>query len=161
MSVGPAPSTRCPPSQARRDKAHDLLQRGWQPHMSAPKYDPEQALVLCRQAGYRPGLVLLYEKKRLFREVLQVREECVCVWIRLLHAGVQQRRSGRVNNLCVFWGGGGLVVVCGQRWEEGVAAVVTRLALRPACYAAPACTTPSTSARLWVLCQALLRRVVA
>jgi hypothetical protein len=59
--------------QARRDKARDLLQRGWQPHMSTPKYDPEQALVLCRQHCYRPGLVLLYEKKRLFREVLQVR----------------------------------------------------------------------------------------
>lgn len=41
--------------------------------MSTPKYDPEQALVLCRQHCYRPGLVLLYEKKRLFREVLQVR----------------------------------------------------------------------------------------
>lgn len=59
--------------QARREKARDLLQRGWQPHMSTPKYDPEQALVLCRQHSYRPGLVLLYEKKRLYREVLQVR----------------------------------------------------------------------------------------
>jgi hypothetical protein len=66
--------------QARRDKARDLLQRGWQPHMSTPKYDPEQALVLCRQHSYRPGLVLLYEKKRLYREVLQVRfaQEGLC-----------------------------------------------------------------------------------
>lgn len=58
--------------QARRDKARDLLQRGWQPHMQQPKYDPEHALVLCRQHNYRPGLVLLYDKKRLHREVLAV-----------------------------------------------------------------------------------------
>lgn len=115
MSVGPAPSARCPPlpPKARRDKAHDLLQRGWQPHMSAPKYDPEQALVLCRQAGYRPGLVLLYEKKRLFREVLQVREggRGVCGHTCCMGVGwgVQQHCSG-VKNLCVL-GGDGLVVV--------------------------------------------------
>jgi hypothetical protein len=65
-------------TQARSDKARDLLQRGWQPHMSTPKYDPEQALVLCRQRSYRPGLVLLYEKKRLYREVLQVRLGRLC-----------------------------------------------------------------------------------
>lgn len=41
--------------------------------MAGPKYDPEHALVLCRQHGYRPGLVLLYERKRLYREALQVR----------------------------------------------------------------------------------------
>ena len=29
--------------------------------------------MLCQLAGYRPGLVLLYESKRLFREVLRVR----------------------------------------------------------------------------------------
>lgn len=55
--------------QARRDKARELLQRGWQPHMAQPKYDPEHALVLCRQHSYVPGLVLLYDKKRLYREV--------------------------------------------------------------------------------------------
>lgn len=40
--------------------------------MQQPKYDPEHALVLCRQHNYRPGLVLLYDKKRLHREVLTV-----------------------------------------------------------------------------------------
>lgn len=40
--------------------------------MQQPKYDPEHALVLCRQHNYRPGLVLLYDKKRLHREVLAV-----------------------------------------------------------------------------------------
>eukprot|EP00775_Hariotina_reticulata_P008195 gene8195-8386_t len=58
--------------QARRDKARDLLQRGWQPHMTQPKYDPEHAMVLCRQHNYLPGLVMLYDKKRLHREVLAV-----------------------------------------------------------------------------------------
>eukprot|EP00879_Flechtneria_rotunda_P007092 GHRR01007444.1.p1 GENE.GHRR01007444.1~~GHRR01007444.1.p1 ORF type:complete len:921 (+),score=350.13 GHRR01007444.1:614-3376(+) len=58
--------------QARRDKARDLLQRGWQPHMAQPIYDPEHALVLCRQHNYTPGLVLLYDKKRLHKEVLAV-----------------------------------------------------------------------------------------
>ncbi len=29
--------------------------------------------MLCRLAAYRPGLVLLYENMRLFREVLRVR----------------------------------------------------------------------------------------
>eukprot|EP00882_Tetradesmus_deserticola_P009855 GHRQ01010413.1.p1 GENE.GHRQ01010413.1~~GHRQ01010413.1.p1 ORF type:complete len:423 (+),score=244.16 GHRQ01010413.1:587-1855(+) len=61
--------------QARRDKARDLLQRGWQPHMAQPKYDSEHALVLCRQHSYIPGLVLLYDKKRLHREVLAVHME--------------------------------------------------------------------------------------
>ncbi|KAF8068385.1 VPS11 [Scenedesmus sp. PABB004] len=58
--------------QARRDKARELLARGWQPHMEEPAYDAEHALVLCRQHAYTPGLVLLYDKKRLHREVLAV-----------------------------------------------------------------------------------------
>ncbi|KAI8469810.1 MAG: hypothetical protein J3K34DRAFT_511770 [Monoraphidium minutum] len=58
--------------QARRDKARELLQRGWQPHMAAPLYSAEHALVLCRAAGFGPGLAFLYEKQRLYREVLEV-----------------------------------------------------------------------------------------
>jgi hypothetical protein len=56
----------------RRDKARELLQRGWQPHMAAPLYDPDHALVLCRGADFAAGLVFLYEKSRAYREVLQV-----------------------------------------------------------------------------------------
>lgn len=74
--------------QARRDKARDLLQRGWQPHMAQPKYDPEHALVLCRQHNYLPGLVLLYDKKRLHREVLAVYMEA-CDYGSLIAACVQ------------------------------------------------------------------------
>lgn len=40
--------------------------------MAGPKYDPQHALVLCRQARYTPGLVLLYDRQRLHREVLAV-----------------------------------------------------------------------------------------
>ena len=57
---------------ARREQALELLRRGWPPG-DEPRYDPDHALVLCQLAGYRPGLVLLYEAKRLFREVLRVR----------------------------------------------------------------------------------------
>ncbi|PNW86687.1 hypothetical protein CHLRE_02g095074v5 [Chlamydomonas reinhardtii] len=37
-----------------------------------PSYDPDHALVLCRLHGYRPGLLFLYDRLRLPREVLQV-----------------------------------------------------------------------------------------
>lgn len=55
-----------------REQALELLRRGWPPG-DEPRYDPDHALVLCQLAGYRPGLALLYEAKRLFREVLRVR----------------------------------------------------------------------------------------
>ena len=55
-----------------REQALELLRRGW-PAGDEPRYDPDHALVLCRLAAYRPGLVLLYENMRLFREVLRVR----------------------------------------------------------------------------------------
>ena len=61
--------------RARREQALELLRRGWPPG-DEPRYDPDHALVLCQLAGYRPGLVLLYEAKRLFREVLRVRALC-------------------------------------------------------------------------------------
>ena len=55
-----------------RDQALELLRRGWPPG-DEPRYDPDGALLACRLAGFRPGLTLLYERLRLFREVLQVR----------------------------------------------------------------------------------------
>ena len=54
-----------------REQALELLRRGWPPG-DEPRYDPDHALMLCRLAGFRPGLTLLYENMRLFREVLQV-----------------------------------------------------------------------------------------
>ena len=32
--------------------------------------------MLCRMAGFKPGLIFLYENLRLFREVLQVGRSC-------------------------------------------------------------------------------------
>ena len=55
-----------------RDKALELLKRGWPPG-DEPRYDPDHVLVLCRMAGFQPGLLHLYEHLRLFREVLRVR----------------------------------------------------------------------------------------
>lgn len=59
------------PGTACREQALELLKRGWQPG-SEPRYDPDQVLVLCRTRGFREGLIFLYEKLRLFREVLRV-----------------------------------------------------------------------------------------
>jgi hypothetical protein len=56
----------------RHDQALDLLQRGWAPHLAAPAYDPEQALVLCRVHAHKPGLLFLYDKLRMYKELLQV-----------------------------------------------------------------------------------------
>ena len=35
-------------------------------------YDPNHALLLCRMMHFKEGLVFLYDKLRLYREVLQV-----------------------------------------------------------------------------------------
>ena len=56
-----------------REQALELLRRGWPPG-DEPRYDPDHALMLCRMAGFKPGLIFLYESLRLFREVLQVRQ---------------------------------------------------------------------------------------
>eukprot|EP00873_Tetraselmis_striata_P041163 jgi/Tetstr1/461427/TSEL_006537.t2 len=53
----------------RRDKALALLKSGW-PTGEEPRYDSEHMLVLCRMHSFQPGLLFLYEQKRLYREVL-------------------------------------------------------------------------------------------
>ena len=60
-----------PPEEDKREKALGLLKEGWMPGDS-PKYDPEHMLVLCRMYHFKDGLVFLYERKSLLREVLQV-----------------------------------------------------------------------------------------
>ena len=64
--------TCAPQSQTRRAKAFELIQSGWPSHLPQPKYEPDHALVLCRLHGFKEGLVFLYDKLRLFREVVQV-----------------------------------------------------------------------------------------
>ena len=54
-----------------REATVELLKRGW-PLGEESKYDTNHALVLCRMHGFTPGLRFLFERMRLFREVLQV-----------------------------------------------------------------------------------------
>lgn len=54
-----------------REQALELLRRGW-PGGGAPRFDADAALVLCRMRGFAPGLLFLYERMRLPREVLRV-----------------------------------------------------------------------------------------
>lgn len=58
-------------TEERREKALALLRGGWAPGES-PKYDPEHILIMCRMYDFREGIVFLYERKGLLREVLQV-----------------------------------------------------------------------------------------
>jgi len=69
--------------------------------MSAPLYDPDHALMLCRLADYAAGLVFLFEKQRMFREVLQVGLWGVDGW---MGAGgwVWGLREGRREPVCRF-----------------------------------------------------------
>lgn len=55
----------------RREQALELLRRGWAGGGEA-RYDTDAAAVLCRTRRFTPGLLFLYERMRLFREVLQV-----------------------------------------------------------------------------------------
>lgn len=55
-----------------RDQSVELLKRGW-PGGAEARYDAGAAAVLCRMCRFTPGLLFLYERMRLHREVLQVR----------------------------------------------------------------------------------------
>lgn len=57
---------------ARRAKALVLLNLGWGPHEQSPQYDVDLALVLCQMHKFRDGLLFLYEKLKLYKEVLAV-----------------------------------------------------------------------------------------
>ncbi|MEW5316813.1 MAG: hypothetical protein WDW38_008162 [Sanguina aurantia] len=53
----------------RRERALELLSSGWPSHLPSPKYDPDTSLLLCRLSDFHAGLVFLYDKLRLPREV--------------------------------------------------------------------------------------------
>lgn len=55
----------------KRSRALALLKQGWSPGEDC-KYDAEHMLVFCRMHQFKDGLVFLYERKGLLREVLQV-----------------------------------------------------------------------------------------
>lgn len=54
-----------------REQAMELLKRGWLPG-EVPRYNADKVLILCQTHGFKAGLKFLYEKLRLFREVLRV-----------------------------------------------------------------------------------------
>lgn len=58
--------------QTRRAKALELLQQGWPSSGSTPRYNPEHSLMLCRIYHFKEGLVFLYDRLRLYKEVMQV-----------------------------------------------------------------------------------------
>jgi hypothetical protein len=67
----PEPSRKTIHARCHREQALELLRRGW-PGGGAPRFDADAALVLCRMRGFAPGLLFLYERMRLPREVLRV-----------------------------------------------------------------------------------------
>ena len=80
-----------------REQALELLKRGWPPG-DEPRYDPDHALMLCRMAGFKLGLIFLYENLRLFREVLQVRRGHLTQCIDVAQGGFTIRQVlARVN----------------------------------------------------------------
>ncbi|CAK9235224.1 unnamed protein product [Sphagnum troendelagicum] len=54
----------------RLAKALALLKSGWGLHEQNPGYDKDLALVLCQMHKFRDGLLFLYEKMKLYKEVL-------------------------------------------------------------------------------------------
>lgn len=56
----------------RLKKALALLRNGWGPHEQEPQYDIDLALVMCQMHKFRDGLLFLYEKMKLYKEVMVV-----------------------------------------------------------------------------------------
>ena len=54
----------------RRMKGLALLKSGWPPHEQQPRYDEDLAVVLCEMHGFRDSLLFLYEKMKLYKDVM-------------------------------------------------------------------------------------------
>lgn len=62
-----------PSARARTDcraAALELLKSGW-PQGGTPRFDPDHAVVLCKLHKFQPGMLLLYERLKLYHEVLR------------------------------------------------------------------------------------------
>lgn len=71
--VVPAVEKESPEDREERlKKALGLLKNGWGPHEQQPRYDVDLALVLCQMHNFRDGLLFLYEKMKLYKEVMVV-----------------------------------------------------------------------------------------
>jgi len=57
----------------RLEKALALMKRGWPTGGSVkPKYDAQHALVICHLHSFKKGIVFLYERMQMYKEVLKV-----------------------------------------------------------------------------------------
>ncbi|KAL2635425.1 hypothetical protein R1flu_006904 [Riccia fluitans] len=71
--VVPPVEKETPVQRAERlKKALALLKNGWGPHEQQPRYDVDLALVLSQMHNFRDGLLFLYEKMKLYKEVMNV-----------------------------------------------------------------------------------------
>ncbi|KAH7422083.1 hypothetical protein KP509_13G089700 [Ceratopteris richardii] len=54
----------------RLAKGLSLLKSAWPSHEQQPRYDEDLAVVLCEMLGFRDGLLFLYEKMKLYKELM-------------------------------------------------------------------------------------------
>lgn len=54
----------------RQEKGLRLLKNAWPADLEHPQYDVDLAIILCEMNGFREGLLYLYEKMKLFKEVI-------------------------------------------------------------------------------------------
>ncbi|KAK7310771.1 hypothetical protein RJT34_08486 [Clitoria ternatea] len=55
---------------ARREKGLHLLKSAWPPETEHPLYDVDLAIILCEMNAFKDGLLYLYEKMKLYKEVI-------------------------------------------------------------------------------------------
>lgn len=54
----------------RREKGLHMLKSGWPPETEHPLYDVDLAIILCEMNSFKDGLLYLYEKMKLYKEVI-------------------------------------------------------------------------------------------
>ncbi|KAL5071891.1 hypothetical protein RYX36_022778 [Vicia faba] len=54
----------------RRKKGLGMLKSAWPPETEHPLYDVDLAIILCEMNAFRDGLLYLYEKMKLYKEVI-------------------------------------------------------------------------------------------
>ncbi|KAJ8560203.1 hypothetical protein K7X08_004261 [Anisodus acutangulus] len=56
--------------QERRRKGLTLLKSAWPSELEQPLYDVDLAIILCEMNDFKEGLLFLYEKMKLYKEVI-------------------------------------------------------------------------------------------
>lgn len=54
----------------RRQKGLNLLKSAWPPEQDQPLYDIDLAIILCEMNSFKEGMLYLYEKMKLYKEVI-------------------------------------------------------------------------------------------